>query len=123
MISEGAREKEFIDYRIWRAKGEFLFGNDMMTWRFICPVCGNIQSPEDFRKFKSAGATPESALKECIGRYLNRKRKAIGYNDEHAPEAPCDYAAYGLFRLSPLVVTFEDGSHCDCFDFAVEQSK
>lgn len=103
----------------WRAEGARLFGEDIMKWRFRCPVCGHIATPEDFRKFKDTGATPSSATNECIGRYLPKDERH-GDREHGNPKVkqPCDYAGYGLFRLSPVEVEQPDGKKTHCFAFA-----
>ena len=97
----------------WRAEGERLFGPDQCQWRFVCPICGNVQSPEDFRQYKDAGATPASAYKQCIGRYREHARRAFGSGEKEV-SAPCDFAAYGLFRLGAVRV---EGVDYPIFDF------
>lgn len=62
----------------WLAEGERRFGADRLKWRFVCPSCGHIQAVEDFRPFKSKGATAETAYFNCIGRYSGAKRDAFG---------------------------------------------
>jgi hypothetical protein len=102
----------------WLAEGERLFGKDIIKWK--CPVCGHIATPEDFRPFEDAGANPNSATCECIGRYLPKEQRG-GFSADHANpkvKSPCDYAGYGLFRLSPVEVVREDGSTIHSFDFA-----
>ena len=71
----------------WLDKGKKLFGDDMMSWQFKCPSCGNMQTPEDFREFKDDGADPNDAYQKCIGRYTG------GRSGPHK----CDWCAYGLF--------------------------
>ncbi len=95
----------------WRAMGRERFGDDMLSWKFVCPSCGHVQTPNDFKPHKDKGADPNSAVCECIGRYTGAKAPF--------PEGgPCDYAGYGLFRLSPLVVVQEDGHESQAFGFA-----
>jgi hypothetical protein len=100
----------------WMQEGERRFGKNMLKWKFVCPVCGNVQSPEDFQPYKDQGATPDSCTKACLGRYAGG-RKAFG---EGEGDGPCDYAAYGLFQLAPVRVI--DGCDQDepihCFAFA-----
>jgi hypothetical protein len=96
----------------WKAEGERRFGADVMKWRFVCPICKNIAAVEDFKPFK--GADPNSATCECIGRY-----KAGKPAFERKPRSkPCDYAGYGLFRLSPVRVIQDGGKEIHCFAFA-----
>ena len=100
----------------WLSKGKELFGEDMTTWRFVCPGCGHIQSVNDFRQYKDKGATPNSATFECIGRYsngnswFNDNLKKIG--------GPCDYTSYGLICLAPVTVVDGDKT-LHCFAFAI----
>ena len=106
-------EDKAITLEEWMTEGTKLFGKDMMKWKFVCPVCGNVQSAEDFRQYKDGGATPDSARQECIGRYANTGRDAF----TEKGKGPCNYAAYGLFRLSPVRVKHE-GEVQQCFGFA-----
>jgi hypothetical protein len=50
--------------------------------KFRCPKCGHEASPADFER---AGADPNSAPQQCIGRVLN----GVG----------CDWAAFGLLDI------------------------
>lgn len=95
----------------WRAEGERRFGPDMMKWRFICPICGNVASCEDFRQYADRGATPNSATCECIGRYTGAK------DSFDKKTKPCNYAGYGLFRLSPIRID-RANVETHCFAFA-----
>lgn len=87
----------------WAIQGEWLFGPDPFKWRFRCPSCGNVQTPEDFLRFKPMGATPDTAYQDCIGRW-DRMRG-------------CDWAAYGLFR-GPDFVARAGGGEVAVFPFA-----
>jgi len=96
----------------WLARGRELFGEDPLKWRLVCPGCGHVQTAEDFRQYKDRGATPDSAWKECFGRYTAGRSWAFD-----GGEGPCDYAAYGLFCIAPVVVTTPDGKEHSCFAF------
>jgi len=100
-------------------KGEALFGADKFKWKFRCPICGNIQTPEDFRKYKDKGANPNSAYQECIGRYEGGRR-AFGKSEKGEKQSPCDYASYGLFGIGHQV-TYPDGKETCVFPFAEEK--
>lgn len=106
----------------WEAEGTRLFGPEQLNWKFKCPICGNVQSPADFLPYKNEGATPDSAYKVCIGRFLpdGKQRRAFGFGGATAlpePKAPCDYTSGGLFNLNPLIV--EAGEHkISAFAFA-----
>lgn len=98
----------------WLAEGERRFGPDHMLWKFECPMCKHVASIGDFKQFKDKGATPDDARRMCIGRYLPKEQRC-GLSREHSNpkiKQPCDYAAFGLFQLSPVIV---DGQQCFAF--------
>jgi len=83
----------------WQQKGKELFGDDMLDWRFVCPSCGNVQTPRDFKPYKDPGATPGDACSNCIGRF-------DGHGDVEilSGKSPCNYASGGLFNFNPVRV-------------------
>lgn len=114
-----------MTYHEWLAEGKRLFGEDFFQWRFECPVCHNIAAVSDFEQHKEKCATPDSATKECIGRYQDRKYRPFSRSplskDEAKVKQPCDYAGYGLKRLSPVVIE-RDGQQIHCFAFAAPEA-
>lgn len=106
----------------WRAEGQRRFGPDFQAWKFRCPICDHVASVADFRQYADRGATPNSATCECIGRYSMGK-PALGERRQSVTKGngPCDYAGYGLFRLSPVHVLQPEGKGpTHCFAFADE---
>lgn len=99
----------------WMALGKKLYGEDMLKWKFKCPSCGHIQTPEDFRPFKDKGASPNTAYFDCIGRWLPEATGTM-FNKK----SPCDYTLGGLFKLSTRVVVDEKGARHATFMFADE---
>lgn len=98
----------------WLTEGRQRFGEDMMQWKFVCPICKHIASAEDW---KTAGATNGEAAFSCVGRHMNPPpRTAFGPNSQGP--GPCDYAGGGLFQMNPIVVTFPDGTEHQIFEFA-----
>lgn len=77
------------------------FGDDHMKWAFICPVCKDIATLQDFA---DAGANYERAGQECIGRHLGALSKDTP--KEKYTGRGCDWTAYGLFR-GPVEYTNE----------------
>ncbi len=104
----------------WRDEGLRRFGGgpeNWKNWRFQCPVCKHIATPADFEKL---GADPQLAYQECIGRHLTKGQRASDLAevpDASGNHAPCDYAAYGLFRLGQLVLD-DAGKEVPVFPFA-----
>jgi len=86
-----------------------LFGGDPMDWKFICPVCGNIQRTKDFEQYKDQGAKPNDAYQQCLGRYLPKDKRGGWSKDHSNPKVkrPCDFASFGLFR-SPVSIVYDD---------------
>lgn len=102
---------EPVSYADWVADGTCRFGPNMIDWKFACPVCGNVAATGDFRQYAAQGSIPNSATCECIGRYTGAKSAVKGIK-------PCNYAGYGLFRLSPVRITMEPGVVVHAFAFA-----
>lgn len=96
----------------WEAEGKRRFGPNFNKWKFVCPICSNVAAVEDYRPYKDQGADANSATCECIGRYQG----ARGFKAKGA--GPCDYAAYGLFRIPGVVVEIGDGKKIIAFAFA-----
>jgi len=94
----------------WLAKGERLFGPDKMRWRFVCPVCGHVAAPADW---KAIGAGNGEVAFSCVGRYIAGAKQAF----EKSGKGPCTYAGGGLFRLNPLEIVRENGEVVSYFAF------
>jgi hypothetical protein len=98
-------------YEEWMAEGERRFGKDFKMWKFKCPICENVATVSDYQQYADKGADPNSATCECIGRYQ-------GAQDFKTPgSGPCNYAAYGLFRI-PGVIVKMNGKDVVAFAFA-----
>ena len=108
-----------ITHEEWVQQAERRFGRSLRAMRFRCPVCGHVQSGQDFLDL---GMTPGQAASRvyfsCIGRWTAGARKAFG--DGVGGPGPCDFTNGGLLRLGPIRVTNEDGDQVYAFDFADE---
>lgn len=108
----------------WLEKGKRLYGKNTETWQFKCPVCETIQTAKDFI---AAGASKDEAMNsiavECIGRHLPEKQKAFDSSQGKIIKgSPCNYAGYGLLRLNPVEIEFEDGFKRHAFAFVNEDN-
>jgi hypothetical protein len=103
----------------WYIEGARLFGTNSLKWKFVCPACGHVQAVEDFRPFKSQGATVETARLNCIGRYSGPKRRAFG---DDGP-GPCDYTSGGLSDLRPVTIVIGPDETIRSFAFAPAPAK
>jgi hypothetical protein len=98
----------------WLAEGERRFGGDVRDWKFVCPVCGEVQSIRDFEektKLKREEIRTVIAF-SCIGRWTEGPSNEMG-----SGKRPCNYAGGGLFRLNPVAVEHE-GQTLHVFAFA-----
>lgn len=92
----------------WKKEAESRFGDKTAHWKFVCPRCGNTQSPQDF---VDAGVDKEEAASDSYQGCIGRKVKDKG----------CDWAAYGLFGTmgkGRIVIAPDDGREVEVFDFA-----
>lgn len=94
----------------WLAEGKRRFGDDLMSWRFVCPSCGHVATPMDW---KAAGAAEGEVAFSCVGRHLDAPSDAFGCGP-----GPCNYAGGGLFQINPIEVVYSDGSSDHVFAFA-----
>lgn len=93
----------------WMAEGKRRFGDRMLRWKFVCPACGHVQMPEDFRPFKHIkGVDADTARFNCIGRYSGADANA-GLSGSGKEKGPCNYTSGGLFDLRPDVVVTPEG--------------
>ena len=98
----------------WRAEARRRGGGDLLDCPFICPLCGNVATP---RQFKDAGAEGGRAARECLGRATG----APGGLRSGTPRSqPCDWAAFGLFGTlgKGVTVVYPDGREVEAFAFA-----
>jgi hypothetical protein len=120
LTDAGSEEDRMISHRTvtkeeWIADAERRFGKDQMAWRFVCPSCGHVATPADWKNAKA----PEGTVAfSCIGRWTGADdsktfKKAGG---------PCIYAGGGLFKINPVTVIDEDGREHELFDFAPRPS-
>lgn len=103
----------------WHKLATEKFGENARHWKFVCPVCHTPQTAQDFI---NAGVPEEDAKTsiavECIGRWLREKQMAFDNRKGKIKKGqPCNYAGYGLFKLNPVPVEFEDGKVFNAFDF------
>jgi hypothetical protein len=83
----GERNKRII-YQTkeeWRHAGVRFFGDNYACWLFVCPSCGNIATPAEFKQYRSMGAGPFSATQECIGLYTGASCTWTSYGPIEGP--------------------------------------
>jgi hypothetical protein len=95
----------------WRKEGERRFGKDLKQWKFVCPACKTVQSPQDLI---DAGIVDDDELDSylafsCIGRFTEQKKG-------------CDWTLGGLFQFHQTEVIRDDGKARKVFEFAEKES-
>ena len=95
----------------WMAEGKKRFGKDVKQWKFVCPQCKTVQTPQDLL---DAGV-PKDQLDgfigfSCIGRFTKDKG--------------CDWTLGGLFHIheSSIVFPKENNRNRAVFEFAQEKN-
>jgi predicted RNA-binding Zn-ribbon protein involved in translation (DUF1610 family) len=104
----------------WLAEGKRIFGEDFNQWKFVCPMCGHVQTIQDFRDLHARGydVTPDTARFNCYGRYVPAEGRRSAFIDgKETIKSPCDYTSGGLFICSPVVVIDDAGTRHSSFDF------
>jgi hypothetical protein len=103
-----------MTYAAWMKEGTRLFGPVRIFWGFVCPSCGHVQTPEDFRQYKDNGATPNAAYLNCIGRYDGKH----GDVEMGTHPGPCNYTSGGFLNINPVTVIMPGDSPLHVFAFA-----
>jgi hypothetical protein len=102
----------------WLEEGKKRFGEAMLFWKFVCPICKTVIEARDYKK---AGAPPSAIGFNCIGRYLKSPQKAFG-DKKIIKGQPCDYTGGGLFKLNPVEVDC-DGQIIRVMEFYKHEGK
>lgn len=100
------KERRTITREAWLAEAKARFPDKTSKdWRFVCPVCGESQSMQEF---VDAGMTREEAQSRgffsCIGRWV----KGRG----------CDWTLGGLLTIHSTEVLDDEGHAHPVFEFA-----
>lgn len=97
------KEKKVLTLEEWHEKGKKLFGTeDFKEWKFVCPVCKNVQTYKDFEGLVDE---PETYFYfSCIGRV----KDGVG----------CDWTLGGLLQIHETEVISEEGKNIPVFEFA-----
>lgn len=106
---------KIYDFEEWKRLGK------QNGWRMKCPVCGNIQTPEDFEKLGMSKEEVDSRFYySCIGRW---SEKTPGTLTNKKP--PCNYTLGGLFVLNKAAVSGVPGmeGNLPVFEFAEDKDE
>lgn len=83
------------------------FGGNYENWKFVCPVCGHVQSMADF---KAIDKDINLSYSCCIGRFTG--------SDDKTGVKGCNYTVNGLFSLNKTTVISEKYLPIKVFEIA-----
>ena len=96
-----------INKEDWIKKGKELFGDNVQEWKFVCPICKETQTCQEFFDNNVESAT-QKFYSSCIGRWVDGR----GCDDT---------LGGGLFGGAKTAVVGGDGSKIPVFEFYREQ--
>ena len=100
---EAATGRRHYTHEEWHEEARRRFGESSGDWQFLCPACGNVQTPRDFEAVSEhRGQAADRAPQYCIGNFTDHD---------------CDWKSFGLFR-GPVYVDMGGGHETPVFDFA-----
>jgi hypothetical protein len=92
------------------------FGPDTKQWQFVCPMCGTVQSVQ---QYYDAGLDEEHVQRvvgfSCIGRFTGQRDEGIAAKSRGETwRMGCNWTLGGLFKVHKLEVEGRP-----CFDIAL----
>jgi len=109
-----SRHHRVVTHEEWVEEGRRRFGDDPLSWRFVCPSCGRVASVAEW---KAAGAPEGEVAFCCVGRHVEGAKEAFAKGDN---SRGCTYSGGGPFRLNPVSV-IKDGVLHEMFEFSMEE--
>jgi len=100
------KELTKISWSDWLAKGESLFGKDIIEWRFVCPGCGTVQTGIDLH---TIGNVPHDKIEACL---------AFSCIGRFTKDRGCNWTLGALWQIHTCEIIYEDGSKRPVFEFA-----
>ena len=104
----GFQGKPVLSYDDWLERGKALYGPDMLDWKFVCPVCGHVQT---LREFADGGVDPDYGVCNCASRF------GLGGNEN------CQWTTGGALVIGGLYVINRNYIPVLVFDFAADAGK
>ena len=105
------------------AEAKRRFGDDPKRWQFVCPMCGTVQSANDFYatgQFKPGTGELNKYLGfSCIGRFTGQGDEGIAAKNAGKPwDKGCNWTLGGLFQTHSIELVGDDGKPHPHFDLA-----
>lgn len=110
------------------AEAQARFGEKARNWKFVCPMCGTVQSVQQLLDAViSAGGTHDDFQKyvgfSCIGRFTGQRDAGIAAKNRGEKwDKGCNWTLGGLLKCHELEVVMPDGRHRPTFELAEQES-
>lgn len=101
-----ADEHRDLTLEQWHAEASGRYGDDPNRWRFACPMCGHVQTRQDFLDMGMKGDLADQLLGfSCIGRYRTTDPEAdVAECGEFDRGYGCDYVGDRGQNCSPVTI-------------------
>lgn len=106
------------------AEAEARFGAKVRNWKFVCPMCGTVQSVQKLLDAVVASGGKEEDVHgyigfTCIGRFTGQGDAGIAAKNHGEPwDKGCNWTLGGLLQCHQLEVVMPDGRKRPTFDLA-----
>lgn len=106
------------------AEAKRRFGENVREWKFVCPMCGTIQSVQQLLDavLKLGGKKDDVHGYigfSCIGRFTRQGDAGIAAKNRGEKwDKGCNWTLGGLFQCHTLEVTMPEGGHRPTFELA-----
>lgn len=100
------------------------FGDNVREWKFVCPMCGTVQSVQQLLDAVLAAGGKKDDVHgyigfSCIGRFTGQGDAGISAKNRGEKwDKGCNWTLGGLFRCHNLEVVMEDGHKRPTFELA-----
>jgi len=111
------------------AEAKRRFGDNVRDWKFVCPMCGTVQSVQQLMDAViAAGGKKEDVHGyigfSCIGRFTGQSDASISAkNRGYKWDKGCNWTLGGLLQFHNLEVLLPDGYHRPTFELADPETK
>ena len=105
-------------------EAESRFGADVRNWKFVCPMCGTVQSVQQLHDAVVASGETEDRVDgyigfSCIGRFTGQRNEGItAKNRGEKWDKGCNWTLGGLFKFHTLEIVTPDGALRPIFELA-----
>lgn len=114
-----------ITQDVFLAEAKRRFGDNVRDWKFVCPMCGTVQSVQQLLDAVIASGDKKDDVHgyigfSCIGRFTGQGDAGItAKNNGQKWDKGCNWTLGGLFQVHNLEVILPDGARRKTFELAM----